>query len=120
MCSRLYLLYGIIIKPVQKCGCIQHLDDFLFYVFLVIDELQQVAPASHWPQLEVLVLVVCAEKKAVSSTSGMQTTVETSSLIQYRANTIVPLRMKQMEEAILNKNFETFGRLTMMVIKDNY
>ena len=63
-------------------------------------------------------LVVCGEKKTVSSTSGMQTTVETSSLIQHRANTVVPLRMKQMEEAILNRDFQTFGRLTMMVSKD--
>lgn len=60
-------------------------------------------------------LVVCGEKKAVSSTSGMQTTVETSSLLQHRANTVVPLRMKQMEDAILKKDFQTFGRLTMMV-----
>ena len=65
-------------------------------------------------------LVVCGEKKAVSSTSGMQTTVETSSLIQHRANTVVPLRMKQMEEAILNRDFQTFGRLTMMVNNDLY
>ena len=60
-------------------------------------------------------LVVCGEKKAVSSTSGMQATVETSSLIQHRANTVVPLRMKQMEEAILHRDFQTFGRLTMLV-----
>lgn len=60
-------------------------------------------------------LVVCGEKKAVSSTSGMQRTVETSSLIQHRANTVVPLRMKQMEEAILNRDFQTFSELTMMV-----
>ena len=48
----------------------------------------------------------------------MQTTVETSSLIQHRANTVVPLRMKQMEEAILHRDFQTFGRLTMMVSND--
>ena len=60
-------------------------------------------------------LVVCAEKKPVSSTTGMQTSVETSSLIQHRADAIVPLRMKQMEKAILNRDFQTFGRLTMKV-----
>ena len=60
-------------------------------------------------------LVVCAEKKAVSSTSGMQTSVETSSLIQHRADDIVPLRMRQMEEAILNRDFKSFGELTMKV-----
>lgn len=60
-------------------------------------------------------LVVCGEKKAVSSAAGMQTSVETSSLIQHRASTIVPLRMKQMEEAILKRDFQTFGRVTMKV-----
>ena len=41
----------------------------------------QVAPAEHWP-LEVLIVVVSDKKKDVSSTSGMQTSVETSTLIQ--------------------------------------
>ena len=42
----------------------------------------QVCPASHWPELEVLILVVSSEKKAVSSTRGMQTTVHTSPLMK--------------------------------------
>ena len=32
---------------------------------------KQVAPESHWPELVALVCVVNANKKAVSSTSGM-------------------------------------------------
>lgn len=60
-------------------------------------------------------LVVSAEKKSVSSTAGMQTTVATSSLIQHRASAIVPLRMKQMEEAIFKRDFQMFSRLTMQV-----
>ena len=40
---------------------------------------RQVAPASHWPELKVLILVVSDTKKAVSSTAGMQM-VETSPL----------------------------------------
>ena len=42
----------------------------------------QVAPESHWLELEVLILVVSSEKKAVSSTRGMQTTVKTSPLMK--------------------------------------
>ena len=42
----------------------------------------KVAPDTHWPNMEVLILVVSDQKKAVSSTIGMQTSVETSSLIQ--------------------------------------
>ena len=64
-------------------------------------------------------LVVSGKKKAVSSTSGMQTSVKTSSLIGHRADVIVPARMKQMEEAILNRDFQTFGQLTMQVSLDN-
>ena len=44
----------------------------------------QVAPDTHWPELEVLILVVSDQKKHVSSTAGMQSSVDTSSLIQVR------------------------------------
>eukprot|EP01114_Cavostelium_apophysatum_P021203 TRINITY_DN732_c0_g1_i1.p1 TRINITY_DN732_c0_g1~~TRINITY_DN732_c0_g1_i1.p1 ORF type:complete len:384 (+),score=91.02 TRINITY_DN732_c0_g1_i1:132-1283(+) len=73
----------------------------------------QVAPESHWPEVDILVLVVNAEKKGISSTSGMQTSVKTSELLKYRAEHIVPDRMKQFEKAIKEKDFQTFGELTM-------
>jgi len=60
-------------------------------------------------------LQVSAEKKAVGSTAGMGTSVETSQLLAYRSTDIVPGRMDNMETAILNKDFETFARLTMQV-----
>ncbi|CAN9259742.1 hypothetical protein CUC08_Gglean004077 [Alternaria sp. MG1] len=74
----------------------------------------QVAPASHWPNMRAVILVVSAAKKGVSSTTGMQTTVATSSLFQSRATETVPRRMKEMQEAIQNKDFEAFGKVTMM------
>jgi len=74
----------------------------------------QVAPASHWPNMRALILVVSAAKKGVSSTTGMQTTVATSSLFPDRANETVPRRMKEMIQAIQDKDFETFGKVTMM------
>ncbi|KAJ1976439.1 diphosphomevalonate decarboxylase [Dimargaris verticillata] len=73
----------------------------------------QVAPETHWPDLEALILVVSDLKKGVSSTAGMQTTVETSSLAQHRFQAIVPKRMRQMEQAILAKDFDTFAEITM-------
>ncbi|OCK81451.1 diphosphomevalonate decarboxylase [Lepidopterella palustris CBS 459.81] len=73
----------------------------------------EVAPASHWPNMRAVILVVSAAKKGVSSTTGMQTTVATSSLFPARANETVPKRMKEMENAIKNKDFETFGKVTM-------
>jgi diphosphomevalonate decarboxylase len=74
----------------------------------------QVAPASHWPSMRALILVVSAAKKGVSSTTGMQTTVATSSLFPSRASETVPRRMAQMQTAIQEKDFETFAKVTMM------
>lgn len=74
---------------------------------------QQVEPESHWPDLRVLVLVASAERKTVGSTSGMQTSVQTSSLLKHRAESVVPDRMKQMIEAVRERDFATFAELTM-------
>lgn len=72
-----------------------------------------IAPKEHWPEMRAAILVASAHKKDVSSTSGMQTTVATSSLFQERISTVVPARFEQMKTAILQKDFETFGELTM-------
>jgi len=58
-------------------------------------------------------MVVSAEKKGVSSTTGMQETVKTSSLFATRAAEVVPKRMREMEQAILARDFDTFARVTM-------
>src|SRR5271170_5898325 len=74
---------------------------------------EEVAPASHWPEMRALILVVSAEKKGVASTAGMQTTVQTSTLFPTRASEVVPRRMQVMEAAIASKDFESFARITM-------
>lgn len=73
----------------------------------------EVAPASHWPDIHALICVVSDLKKGTSSTSGMQRTVETSPLLQHRINHVVPQRMKDISEAILKKDFDSFARITM-------
>ncbi len=73
----------------------------------------QIAPASHWPSMRALILVASAAKKDVSSTSGMQATVKTSTLFPTRANEIVPKRMAEMETAIKERDFKTFASITM-------
>ena len=73
----------------------------------------QVAPREHWPQMEALICVVSDLKKETSSTTGMQRTVETSSLLQQRITQTVPQRMKEITSAILDKDFERFAELTM-------
>lgn len=74
----------------------------------------EIAPASHWPEMRALVLVASSEKKGVSSTSGMQTTVATSDLFKTRAEVVVPKHMDLMKKAIAARDFETFGKVTMM------
>jgi len=74
----------------------------------------QIAPETHWPEIRALILVVSDAKKDTSSTSGMMTSVETSPLLAFRAKHIVAQRMEIIEQAWLDKDFATFGRLTMM------
>lgn len=74
----------------------------------------QVAPARHWPEMRALILVVSAEKKGISSTTGMQATVNTSQLFKTRAEVVVPKHMELMEKSIKEKDFETFAKVTMM------
>ncbi|KAJ1834819.1 diphosphomevalonate decarboxylase [Coemansia sp. RSA 2711] len=73
----------------------------------------QVADRQHWPELQALVLVVSDQKKAISSTAGMQTTVETSQLFAERVRTVVPQRMEAMQKAIAARDFAAFAEITM-------
>lgn len=73
----------------------------------------QIAGATHWPGMRALILVACADKKDVPSSSGMQRTVETSPLFQYRIKEVVPPRFARMTQAILARDFPTFAELTM-------
>lgn len=73
----------------------------------------EVAPASHWPDMRALILVVSAAKKGVSSTSGMQQTVATSGLFKQRIDTVVPANMDAMEKAIAERDFAAFADVTM-------
>eukprot|EP01125_Pyxidicula_operculata_P021782 TRINITY_DN8634_c0_g1_i1.p1 TRINITY_DN8634_c0_g1~~TRINITY_DN8634_c0_g1_i1.p1 ORF type:complete len:389 (-),score=79.83 TRINITY_DN8634_c0_g1_i1:21-1187(-) len=72
----------------------------------------QVAPEEHWP-MEILILVVSHKKKEVSSTSGMETSVETSDLIKYRRDVVVPARTLKLEQAIKDRDYNTFAVETM-------
>uniref|UniRef100_A0A9I3FH61 Diphosphomevalonate decarboxylase n=1 Tax=Anopheles epiroticus TaxID=199890 RepID=A0A9I3FH61_9DIPT len=73
----------------------------------------QLAPASAWPDMHVLILVVSDRKKATASTHGMATSVKTSDLIKHRASVCVPERIKLVQKAIAEQDFDTFGRIAM-------
>ncbi|XP_060535798.1 diphosphomevalonate decarboxylase isoform X2 [Cylas formicarius] len=74
---------------------------------------RQLKGPAHWPEMRVLILVVNDATKKHSSTLGMKRSVDTSSLIGYRAEKVVPDRIRDMEGAIFAKDFETFAELTM-------
>eukprot|EP01130_Rhizamoeba_saxonica_P013295 TRINITY_DN5669_c0_g1_i2.p1 TRINITY_DN5669_c0_g1~~TRINITY_DN5669_c0_g1_i2.p1 ORF type:complete len:371 (-),score=58.22 TRINITY_DN5669_c0_g1_i2:538-1650(-) len=73
----------------------------------------QLFDENHWPELEILIAVASDQQKHTSSTGGMKRSVQTSALLQYRAEHIVPNMMIDMTTAISNKDFPTFGLLTM-------
>jgi diphosphomevalonate decarboxylase len=74
---------------------------------------EQVADEFHWPEIRAVILVVSDAKKDTSSTAGMSTSVATSLLLKHRASEIVPARMTAIEKAFLEKDFCSFGQLTM-------
>ncbi|KAL1960233.1 hypothetical protein VTO42DRAFT_8776 [Malbranchea cinnamomea] len=74
---------------------------------------EEVAPASHWPDMCALILVASDARKDVPSTEGMQATVATSPLFPTRAASVVPERMAAMEKAIADRDFVTFAEITM-------
>lgn len=73
----------------------------------------EVAPREHWPEIHALICVVSDDKKGTSSTSGMQRTVQTSTLLQHRIKHVVPQRMSDITEAIKAKDFDAFAQITM-------
>lgn len=72
-----------------------------------------VQDAEHWPTMRILILVANDERKKVASSAGMKRSVETSQLLKYRADTIVPKRTQDMIMAIERRDFAQFAELTM-------
>ncbi|XP_049852265.1 diphosphomevalonate decarboxylase-like [Schistocerca gregaria] len=73
----------------------------------------QIADQRHWPDIVVLILVFSQQQKPISSTEAMQRSMETSTLLPYRAEHIVHHRIELLENAIMTKNFDTFAKLVM-------
>nr|CAG4646480.1 EOG090X0AX4 [Macrothrix elegans] len=74
---------------------------------------EPIASADHWPELCCIIAVVSSSFKSVGSTEGMRRSVDTSSLLQHRAKHVVPNRIQEMQQAIVERNFPRFGELTM-------
>eukprot|EP00088_Acartia_fossae_P029046 TRINITY_DN2984_c0_g1_i3.p1 TRINITY_DN2984_c0_g1~~TRINITY_DN2984_c0_g1_i3.p1 ORF type:complete len:402 (+),score=96.43 TRINITY_DN2984_c0_g1_i3:43-1206(+) len=76
----------------------------------------QLHPAAHWPDMRVLICVASDTRKKTSSSVGMKNSVDTSPLLKYRAEVLVPERTRQMITAIKEKDFSKFAEMT---IKDS-
>ena len=74
---------------------------------------RQVITENEWPEIRIFVCVVSDHRKDTSSTSGMQLSCQTSSLIKYRAENVVPDHCDQIQKAINERNFDKFAEITM-------
>ncbi|RWR97142.1 mevalonate 5-diphosphate decarboxylase [Cinnamomum micranthum f. kanehirae] len=79
----------------------------------------QLANESHWDDLVIIIAVVSSRQKETSSTAGMRESVDTSTLLHYRSKVVVPQRILQMEEAIRNRDFQSFARIINCVERWN-
>ena len=61
----------------------------------------------------MLICVAEDARKKVPSSVGMRRGVETSELLKFRAEEVVPRRADDMVAAIAEKDFEAFARITM-------
>uniref|UniRef100_A0A1I7TSE9 Diphosphomevalonate decarboxylase n=1 Tax=Caenorhabditis tropicalis TaxID=1561998 RepID=A0A1I7TSE9_9PELO len=68
---------------------------------------------SNWTDLYCIILVFNDGRKKVGSSEGMKRTRETSTLLKYRIESIVPKRIEQIKEAYSNRNFETLAHVIM-------
>lgn len=74
---------------------------------------KQLKPSNYWPELNIVVLVLNDHRKENSSTDGMKLTVESSELIKHRVKLVEETRIKVIEDALNDKNFEKFGEIIM-------
>ena len=74
---------------------------------------EQIFKAEHWPDLRIIVVVVQAKKKLISSTQAMQITVKTSRIYQDWLKSS-ERRVKLILDAIGNKDLDIVGELAQI------
>lgn len=73
----------------------------------------QLFKSNHWPELNVLVLVLNDKQKETSSTDGMKNSVQTSELLIERMKIVELKRLNKLVESINEKNFHLFAQIIM-------
>ncbi|EME31511.1 diphosphomevalonate decarboxylase isoform 1 [Galdieria sulphuraria] len=74
---------------------------------------RQIATGDKWKSLRVIILIVNEQQKKTSSTAGMQTSVQTSDLLKFRAKEVVSMQLSRMRDAIEKADFPTLATVTM-------
>ena len=69
---------------------------------------------TYWPEMNVLCAVLKGEKKDISSTKGMQQSLQTSPMMQARIEEVVPRRMEEVSAAVTARDFDRFAEITML------
>lgn len=68
---------------------------------------------NYWSDISIILLIVSDKKKDFGSTDGMKISVETSDYLKYRVKEQVPERLKQIKNAIENKDYSELYKITM-------
>jgi diphosphomevalonate decarboxylase len=74
---------------------------------------REIVPHTHWPELNILSLILEDQRKNVSSTNGMRDSVLTSEFLKARVELVERTRLSEMEEAIQARSFTKLAELTM-------
>lgn len=69
--------------------------------------------STHWPEINVLALVLEDARKKVTSTDGMKESVQTSELLPYRVKLVEEERLSQMRDVLAKKDFDSLAKLIM-------
>ena len=72
----------------------------------------QLYPASYWPDLKDIIVIVSSAKKKVSSRAGMAHTVKTSPLYEARQN-VLDKHIASLESALKNKDLTKLAEIVM-------
>lgn len=74
---------------------------------------EQIFKSVHWPEFKIIVVVVQESKKIISSTQAMQITVKTCKIYNDWVRNS-ERRIRQMIDAIVDKNLEKVGELAQL------
>lgn len=69
--------------------------------------------SNHWPEFNILALILEDERKKVSSTNGMQISTQTSDFLKYRVELVEEQRLPEIETAIQKKDFNKVGKIAI-------